>query len=79
MNQNVFRQNGIRTLESGTFDGVPSLSFIDLGRNMLKSVDSSMFQSNVNIRIVDLGKFLNDFFLMYGPLYNRHGDQAIVY
>ena len=55
-----FRQNGIRTLESGTFDGVPSLSFIDLGRNMLKSVDSSMFKSSVNIRIVDLGKFLNN-------------------
>ena len=27
---------------------------------MLKSVDSSMFKSNVNVRIVDLGKFLNN-------------------
>jgi len=41
-------------VQPDTFAALPHLSWIDLGRNNVKTIRSELFKSNRNLRIIDL-------------------------
>ena len=55
--QLLLRQNLLDNIEDGTFDYVTDLEWVDLGRNQLTGISSTLFAKNSNLRVLDLGKF----------------------
>lgn len=50
----LLRANEITDILPDTLAALPYLSWIDLGRNNIKTIHSELFKSNGNLRIIDL-------------------------